>query len=214
MDAGHGGRDPGATHFGLREKNFTLDIARRLSTELRARGFAVQLTRDTDEFIPLSRRPAIASDWDADLFVSIHINANKRRSVSGAEVYYPRESVLSASAPLPSRLGPMDIAGDTPTVRRTLWDLILSQSRRQSVALASQICRAFRTALGTPCRGVHGARFVVLKEARMPAVLVEVGFISNHAESEKLRTGAYRQQVAQTIADALEAYARLARPPT
>ncbi|MBI3087541.1 MAG: N-acetylmuramoyl-L-alanine amidase, partial [Candidatus Omnitrophica bacterium] len=85
VDAGHGGHDPGAAHHGLREKDLALDIARRLSAELQARGFSTVMTRDRDEFITLSRRPAIANRIPADVFVSVHINANRSRRVSGIE---------------------------------------------------------------------------------------------------------------------------------
>ena len=207
VDAGHGGRDPGTMHFGLREKDLALDIARRLSAELHARGLSVVMTRDRDEFLALNRRPAVANRLPANLFISVHINANHSRRVSGAEVYYPRESVVGDSAAFPPRIEPQEVAWPTTTIRRILWDLVLSRSRRHSVHAASHICRAFR-AQGVRCRGVKGARFVVLREAQMPAVLVEVGYVSNRSEAKRLADPSYRQRMAQAIAEGVAAYAR------
>jgi N-acetylmuramoyl-L-alanine amidase len=208
VDAGHGGHDPGATHHGLREKDLTLDIARRLSTELQSRGFSTVMTRDRDEFISLSRRPAIANRIPADLFVSVHINANRSRRVSGIEVYYPRESVVDTSASFPPEVRPEEVALPTTTIKHVLWDLALSKSRRHSWKLGSHICRTMRHQLGVTCRGVKSARFVVLKESHLPAVLVEVGYMSNQAEASRLATSSYRQAVAQAIAEGVVSYVR------
>lgn len=208
MDAGHGGRDPGTSHYGLREKDLVLDLAKRVASELGARGMSAVLTRDRDEFLPLSRRPAIANRLPADLFVSVHVNANRNRHVSGIEVYYPRESQVTDATALPPSVRPSEVALPTTTVKRVLWDVVLSQTRSQSVRLASVICRTMREQLGTRCRGIRGARFVVLREAQMPAVLVEVGYVSNHRESQQLAEPAYRQRAAQAIADGIASYLR------
>ena len=207
VDAGHGGHDPGTGHFGLQEKNLTLDIARRLEAALQAKGFSVVLTRDKDVFVPLSKRPEAGTRANGDLFVSVHVNANRNPQVAGVEAYYPRESVLGPTASLPPRIGPAEVAMPTQTIQQILWDLVLSRSRRHSVKLATQICRAMRIRLGVKCRGVRGARFVVLRESRMPAVLVEVGYLTNRAEASRLATVSYRQAIAESIADGLIAYA-------
>lgn len=206
IDAGHGGKDPGASHYDLREKDLTLDIVRRLRDELAASGFSVTLTRDRDEFLSLHRRPAVANRSQTDLFVSVHVNANRRRHVAGVEVYYPRESVIDPSASLPPRVQPLEVDALTTTLRHVLWDLVLSRSRRQSVVLAGHICRAMQTRLGVPCRGTRGARFVVLREAWMPAVLVEVGYVSNRQEAQRLSRSSYRQTIAKAIAEGLVSY--------
>lgn len=208
VDAGHGGHDPGATHHGLREKDLALDIARRLEAELHTHGLSVAMTRRGDEFIALSRRPHVANRMPADLFVSVHINANHNRHVSGVEVYYPRESVVHAEAPFPPHIDPDEVALPTTTIKRILWDLVLSRTRHHSARMALHICRALRNRLGVRCRGVRGARFVVLREARMPAVLVEVGYISNRPEASRLASPSYRQAIAQAIAEGIVAYVR------
>ncbi|MBI4354330.1 MAG: N-acetylmuramoyl-L-alanine amidase [Candidatus Omnitrophica bacterium] len=207
IDAGHGGKDPGTSHYGLREKDLTLDITRRLKAELTASGFSVMMTRDHDEFLALSRRPAVANRSQADLFVSVHANANRQRQVSGVEVYYPRQSVIGSSMSLPPRIDAAEVDALTTTVRQVLWDVVLSRSRRESSAMARHICRALQARLGAPCRGTRGARFVVLREAWMPSVLVEVGYVSNRKEAQQLGRASYRQLIAKAIAEGLVSYA-------
>ena len=207
IDAGHGGNDPGTSHNGLQEKVLVLDIAKRLRDELAAAGVNVLLTRDTDRFIPLSSRATVANRVQADLFVSIHVNANKNRQVAGAEVYYPRISIISASANWPPSIVQTEIGMPQLTVKQALWDMVLEQGRANSRRLASSICRSLGHGLQVGCKG-KSARFVVLREARMPAVLVEVGYVSNRAEAERLANPAYRQAAAQSIADGVKGYLR------
>ena len=206
IDAGHGGHDPGTSHYGLREKHLALDIAKRLRTSLRDEGFTVVMTRETDRFIPLSGRPAIANRLQADLFVSVHINANRNRNVSGAEVYYPRDSVVAASAQWPPSVSAEEIGIPSTTVKQVLWDLVLGRTRVHSRRLAHAICRSMRDGLPSPCHGTKGARFVVLREAWMPSVLVEVGYVSNQAEAARLRNAQYRQAIAESVARGIVSY--------
>ena len=208
IDAGHGGHDPGTQHFGLKEKVLALDIAKRLRTHLQREGLTVVMTRDTDQFIPLSERPAIANRMQADLFVSVHINANRNRRVSGIEVYYPRTSVVSSSAQWPPAVVPAEVAVPSTTVKQVLWDMVLRQTRSQSRRLASALCRSMRNGLQVHCRGIKPARFVVLREAWMPAVLIEVGYVSNQAEASRLSTVEYREAAAQCISDGIVDYVR------
>ena len=206
LDAGHGGHDPGTSHHGLREKSLTLDIAKRLRTRLQAEGLSVVMTRETDQFIPLSRRPAMANRLGADLFVSVHINAHPNRGVSGIEVYYPRDSVVSASAQWPPAISREEIGVPSTTVKQVLWDLVLGRTRVESHTLAAAICHAMRDDLQVPCLGTKPARFVVLREAWMPAVLVEVGYVSNQDESVRLGSTEYRQAAAEAIGRGIVAY--------
>lgn len=208
IDAGHGGKDPGTHHFGLQEKHLALDIVRRLRADLQARGLTVALTRDVDVFIPLSGRPAVANRMKADLFVSVHINANRNRNVSGIEVYYPRVSVVSSSTQWPPHVTASELYLPSATIKQVLWDLVLGRTRSSSRRLGLSVCRAMRERLQVPCRGVKPARFVVLREAWMPAVLVEVGYVSNRAEAQRLASPAYRQAVAEAIGNGIALYAR------
>ena len=185
-----------------------LDIARRLRAPLQERGFRVVMTREADQFIPLSGRPAIANRLGADLFVSVHINANRNRQVAGVEVYYPRESVVASSAQWPPSVSSGDIGIPSVVVKQILWDLVLSRTRSQSRRLASALCASMREGLQVRCRGIRAARFVVLREAWMPAVLVEVGYVTNRAEARRLGSTEYRQAAAQSIAQGIVSYAR------
>ena len=208
IDAGHGGHDPGTQHFGLKEKHLALDIAKRLRTHLQGYGLTVVMTRDSDQFIPLSGRPAIANRLNADLFVSVHINANRNQRVSGIEVYYPRVSVVSSAAQWPPAVSPQEVAVPSATIKQVLWDLVLKRTRSQSRRLASALCPSMRSGLQVHCRGIKPARFVVLREAWMPAVLVEVGYVSNQAEARRLGSAEYREAAAQSISDGIIGYIR------
>ena len=208
LDPGHGGDDPGTSHYGLKEKYLVLDIARRLRGYLQDAGYTVVMTRDADQFIPLGRRPSTANRLRADLFVSIHINANRNSRVSGAEVYYPRLSTVAGTSAWPPAVTAGEIGLASTTVRQVLWDLVLGRTRFQSRRLASSVCRSMRDGLQVPCRAVKPARFVVLREAWMPAVLVEVGYVSNQAEASRLSRAEYRQAAARAITDGVVSYIR------
>lgn len=205
VDPGHGGHDPGAIGAGgLREKEVTLDVAKRLRDLLVRDGFRVVLTRYDDRFIPLNQRAAIANREGADLFISVHANASRSRSVSGFEAYYLSEATddharavaASENARLPQALGgPM--SEETETI---LWDLLYTEHRAESTELARHICRGLnRQGLVSENRGVKSARFAVLKGSRMPAVLVEVGFVSHREEEGRLGQPGYRQRLADGI---------------
>ena len=208
IDPGHGGQDAGTSHYNLKEKSLVLDIARRLRARLQEAGLRVVMTRESDRFIPLSQRPAIANRLGADLFVSVHVNANHNRRVAGAEVYYPRLSDIAADAPWPPDVEASEVAIPSTTVKDTLWDMLLGRTRDESRELASRICRSIRSDIHAPCRVAKPARFVVLREAWMPAVLVEVGYVTNQEEARRLGSADYREAAAEAISDGIEAYIR------
>ena len=205
VDAGHGGHDPGAVgRRGLREKSVTLDIAKRLRDLLTRDGFRVVMTRSDDRFIPLYGRPAVANRAGADLFISIHANASRSRKADGFEAYYLSEATddharaleASENAQLPGDLG-SSVSSDTQAI---LWDLLYTEHRAESLELAGAICRGMSAhTTHSKNRGIKSARFAVLKGARMPAVLVEVGFITHVEEEAQLRRADYRQRVAEGI---------------
>jgi len=215
IDAGHGGGDPGAIgRSGLREKDVNLDIAKRISKLLRSEGVEVVMTRNIDTFIPLSKRAEIANNSRADLFIAIHSNANRVRSLNGLEVYYVSLGIDdSKRAYASARNAALDFSSDcfasnSPDLKATLWDMIYTYSRAESIELSRSICKAMDNNLGVRVIGVKGARFEVLREVRMPAVLVEVGFLSNNSEERMLKNSYYRQKVAESIVEGIHDYAQ------
>ncbi len=205
IDPGHGGDDPGASHHDLKEKDINLDIAGRLKPYLDAVPIRVQMTRDNDTFVELTERAGIAHRTQADAFVSIHANANSRAWVSGLEVYYPRESEVTSVQGWPPRVGGGEAAYSSTTIRQLAWDLVLRNARSQSELLAEDICTSLRAQLGAQCI-TKAARFVVLRQAQMPAVLVESGYLSNPDEAKKLGDADYRQRLAEAVGDGLLAF--------
>lgn len=215
VDPGHGGNDPGTIGTtGVREKDINLDISKRLASLLKGEGVEVVMTRSTDRFIPLSRRVDIANDSKADLFVSIHSNANRVRSLNGFEVYYVASNVNdSARAMLAAKSAGLNLdsssfASHALDLKATVLDMIYTLDRAESIELSRSICRIMDNNLDARIIGIKGARFYVLKGVRMPAVLIEAGFLSNSAEERKLKNGYYRQKIAEGILQGIRDYAQ------
>ncbi len=201
VDPGHGGRDPGAISFsGLKEKELNLKVARHLKEILERNGFKVILTRSKDIYLSLQKRVEIAKKYDADLFVSVHANANRSRYIDGVEVYY-----LSPFR-FDSHRRAISLAKDDffkkdldPEVRTILWDLSLTKSYMLSVDLARQIYYSFRR-LGFATEPPKRANFYVLRLAYVPSILVEIGYLTNRLEEKKLRKPSYQKRIAEAIA--------------
>lgn len=214
IDAGHGGKDPGTSAGSLREKDIALDISKRVRDDLESRGFEVIMTRDRDVFIPLEQRAFIANSREADLFVSIHVNAARNRKARGLETFYLNLATSADAAEVAAREN-----ASTGMVRmadvRKLVDQIVNHSRREeSRELATTMQAAMtRSILGREKhplnRGVKTAGFHVLLGAQMPAVLVEVGFVSNREEARQLRSASHRKKIASAIADGVNRYAEM-----
>jgi N-acetylmuramoyl-L-alanine amidase len=181
-------------------------VVRRVKDELDACGLRVLLTRDDDTFIPLADRSAIANRQEADIFVSVHANAALSRWVEGFEVYYLTEAVdddaraIAAAENAPAGLDDNFFKNQAQALRALLWDLVYTENRRESVELANAVSRAVTGRLGMKLLGVKGAPFAVLKGAKMPAVLVEVGYLTNRDGLRKLKDATYRQRIAEAIA--------------
>lgn len=206
LDPGHGGKDPGARgKKGTKEKEVVLDVALGVRDLLMEDGIDVIMTRDKDDFISLGKRFQIANRNKADFFVSIHANSSRSRAASGFEVYYLSNAVDDEARAIAAMENEsLDIeedsfSGRTQDLDATLWDLINSENRAESVELAKELEQSAQTRLGVRGRGVKSARFAVLKGATMPAVLVEVGFLTNPVEEERLRSSGYRQRLAESI---------------
>jgi N-acetylmuramoyl-L-alanine amidase len=188
IDAGHGGGDGGTQVFGLVEKELTLDLALRLAAALEARGVPVVLTRRNDANLPLEDRVAIAVAHPGAVFLSLHFNRFESPTVRGVEAY-----VSSPDEAVEVRLEP----GDAPRQYRD----------RRSAELGARLAEAAAAAVGMPSRGVREAGFHVTRHAPAPAVLLECGFLSNPEDARLAAKPAYRQKMAEALAEALAAYA-------
>lgn len=211
IDPGHGGVEIGAqAPDGFFEKDLTLAISKRLREILRARGWRVTLTRDEDTQVAHDDRTAIANQQRADLFLSIHMNAAPVRSATGAETYFLSLKATDERARLSAErenLGaPAQSAPGSNDLDLILWDLAQQSYLKESSRFAEHIQDAMAIATGVERRGVKQAPFRVLVGAMMPAVLVEVGFISNPDEANRLRDDSYQTAVASALADGIEAY--------
>jgi N-acetylmuramoyl-L-alanine amidase len=217
VDPGHGGDQDGAlSSRGEKEKDLTLDLALRISRRLKAMGGKVVLTRTGDVTVPLANRPAIATALRADLFVSVHLNsmptAEQRRRISGIETYFlsadatdTRASAVAARENADRLAGEPEPDPDDP-VAGILADLEDAATLQGSSRLAYAIHDKLVSSLGAEDLGVKQAPFYVLAGARMPAVLLEVGFISHEEEAAKLRTREYRERIADAVAEGIRAF--------
>lgn len=207
LDPGHGGKDPGAIGLsGLKEKRVALDIALRTKRVLRRvlPGNRVYLTRTTDRYISLSYRTSFANEHDADIFVSIHANSARSRRIHGIETYLLSEASSSRALRLAARESGTTLARMSD-LQKILNDLGLRSKVIESQQLARQVQQAMLSRLKPGYRGIRdlGVKrgpFYVLLGAQMPSILVEVAFISNRREAQRMRSSKYRQALAEGIA--------------
>ncbi len=208
IDPGHGGSDRGAKGpSGLLEKNITLAIAKELKSIIeRNLPVRVVLTRTEDVNLSLEDRASIANNQKADMFISIHANASYRKSAHGSETYFLS---LHASDEETRRLAYFENNSDkleheilpenVEDIKLILWDLAQTSYLKQSSQLAESIQNELNYLLGTTNRGIKQAPFKVLSNVAMPAVLIEVAFISNPEEEKKLSSQKFQRQVALAI---------------
>ena len=195
IDPGHGGKDPGSVNntLKMKEKTLAFDIAIRLKKILEEQNYRVTLTRKSDKFIELDKRPAIANALKADLFISIHLNSHKSNKVQGLETYVftPHNQPSTGRKTLHS-----SDRRYNPSNRQNAWNTLVGY----------YVQRELIRELPTPDRGLKRARFIFLKELNCPGLIVEGGFISNAIESRNLGAANYRQRIAQAVADGLMRY--------
>jgi N-acetylmuramoyl-L-alanine amidase len=213
VDAGHGGKDPGAIGpNGVREKDVTLSIARKLAGKLRETlGCDVVLTRDSDVFLPLEERTAIANKVGADLFLSVHANAAPNRQAYGIETYYLNFSKNDKAAAVAARENGTSVkeVGDLELI---LFDLMANSKINESSRLAAEIQKSLVEQLAERYSevrdlGVRQGPFYVLLGATMPSVLVETAFISHPREEKRLNTRSFQEESAAAIAAAVKNFA-------
>ena len=217
LDAGHGGHDSGATGpSGLQEKEVALDVTKRLARMVEeGLGIKVVLTRTGDYFVPLQERTAFANVQRADLFVSIHANAHRASVSEGVETYFLSSEASDNEARQVAALenGVVQLEAQTSrgklaVLKTILWDLAQSEFQAESSHLAETVLDSMTRSLRIANRGVKQAGFYVLGGAAMPAILVEIGFLTNRKEERKLKDSWYREQVARAIYAGLAEYKR------
>ncbi len=219
IDAGHGGYDPGAIgKSGLKEKNITLDVAKRLAVLVKERlGCNVVMTRDKDVFIPLEQRPFIAKSKGADLFVSIHVNANRKRVTRGIETYVQslrasdREAMATAARE--NAMSTKKLSELKSELDRIFAELTRDDKIEESLYLADSVQGSLVNNLkpvnrhaGDLKAKIKRAFFYVLINTEMPSILAEIGFISNPEEEQLLRQDSYRQDIAEALYQGVKKY--------
>ena len=218
IDAGHGGEDPGAVGARkTREKDLVLKIAKQLEKQLNAiSGIRAELTRKGDYYVPLRKRTRIATDLEADLFVSIHADAFTRRSAHGISVFaLSQKGATSRRArELASKENASDAVAGVSTADRDrdvdelLTELSFKGQIDRSLSLGSMVRMRLSRVGRLHGDSVEQAGFVVLKAPRIPSILVEVGFISNPEEERKLNTPAYRTKIVKEITTGIVQYVK------
>jgi N-acetylmuramoyl-L-alanine amidase len=200
IDPGHGGSDPGNREGREEEKKYALLLAHELGAQLRKAGYTVSFTRATDTFVELPVRADLARRRGADMLVSVHFNSAGAggSGVRGAETY----------CLTPARASSTNARGEGASGRN--YDGNMHNAR--NMVLAYEIQKAMVRDLKAEDRGVKRARFQVLRDATMPAVLVEGGFMSNPAEARNIYSAAWRAKLAQSIASGIASYRKLIEP--
>jgi N-acetylmuramoyl-L-alanine amidase len=213
LDAGHGGSDPGASSASLlSEKQITLDIQNRLRTLLVSNGFEVMATRTDDRLVPLRERARLANSSESDIFVSIHVNSIREHTVShGVETYYlgpTNDPNLTQLAAEENGTSGYSVADLRKLLERVYADVRRDESHRLASSVQKELYGNLRLQdAGLENWGVKRAPFVVLIATDMPAVLAEVGCLSNDREAEMLNRPEYRQQIAQALYHGIRVYA-------
>ncbi|MDB6053507.1 MAG: hypothetical protein JWN25_1030 [Verrucomicrobiales bacterium] len=195
IDPGHGGKDPGNVTGQTQEKHHTLALAREVSALLQKADFKVVTTRSSDKYIERSDRSDLANRTKADLFLSLHFNSAPSREVKGVEVYCLTPVGASST----------NARGEGSNARASRGNSMNSQN----IFLAYQVQKSLINKLATEDRSVRRARFEVLREVSMPAILIESGYMSNSQEGRNLSDPKYLKQLAQAIVDGVLSYQRI-----
>jgi N-acetylmuramoyl-L-alanine amidase len=212
IDAGHGGKDPGAVGYRkYREKVIVLQVAQRLKSYLKARGYQVYMTRDKDAFIKLSKRTEYANQKNADLFISIHANAVDSTQASGVECYFLSTSRSERAKKVAAKENSADLSDMNYYGKESFLNTLSSHNIVASNKLAIDLQRGMLATLSSKYKdvkdgGVREGPFWVLVGAQMPSVLVEVGFVSNPKEAKRLVDKTYQELLAKGLADGVERY--------
>ncbi len=213
IDAGHGGHDPGAQGRNqLIEKDIVLDIAERLKKIFEQHGVKVDMTRENDRYVSLKERTEMASLLMADLFVSIHANSSPLASVYGLEVFslddLNDQDQNEAQRKYNERLifKNISIKAKDMKAQSIIADMLYTHKQGESTALAAYVAKRGAKLLYTKNRGAKKARFFVLRNTLIPAILIEVGFLTSLKEEKLFTTDAYKQKTANSLARSILEY--------
>lgn len=206
VDPGHGGDDEGArSASGTKEKDLTLAVGRRIKTVLEARlGIRVLLTRDDDRTVALADRTALANNNKADLFVSLHANASLRRTTAGATIFYARfdkDAAVQASSGGAEKIP--TFGGGLRDIELVPWDLAQTRHLDQSTAFATMLQEQLAQKIPLAAHPVDSATLRVLESANMPAVVVELGYITNADQEKLLASDPFQATFVQAVYDAV-----------
>lgn len=225
LDPGHGGDDAGTKHGDQKEKDIVLKFSRLAAGELRKHGFEVSFSRTKDVFLPLDIRTKIAEKWKADIFISLHVNSSPLPSAHGTETYILSQEATDAAA---RKLALLEnsVAGEakktSSAVQDILWDMEQTAYLQDSAYLASYLQGAIvdhahkllaekKVPGDWKNRGVRQAPFYVLNRAAMPAVLVELGYLSNSRDRELISQKYFQESLAKALADGVKKYKEACR---
>jgi N-acetylmuramoyl-L-alanine amidase len=215
IDPGHGGKDPGAIgKKGVKEKDVNLKVALKLAELMKKKtDMKVFMTRKVDSYISLSDRTKIANKKNADLFVSIHCNASRKKDLRGFEAYFlsvaktDEERAVALRENLSVRFEePSADSASLNDLQFIFWDLAQNEFLRESNEWAGMMCREFDDGSKIRSRGVRQAGFFVLNDAHMPSILLELGYLSNPAEEDLLGNRKYQYKLAEQIFKGIENY--------
>ncbi len=207
LDAGHGGDNLGANYFGLAEKDITLDLAKRTAQRLQAMGVNVRMTRQTDVFVPLAERSAFANKNPNAVFISIHCNASAQNpQATGIETYILSKQ-FSDDEQCRKALARYSVTGRDKTQSRQQLESLTRVCRAEGPILAASMQKSLVTKLGDRDRGIKPGNLAVLRETYFcPAVLVEVGFLSNYQTARKMSTPSWRDMTSLALAEGIVGY--------
>ncbi|MBN2135904.1 MAG: N-acetylmuramoyl-L-alanine amidase [Acidobacteria bacterium] len=211
IDPGHGGKDPGmVVRKGLYEKDLVLDVAKKLKSILEnKKKYQVFLTREKDVYLSLEERTAMAMQYKADLFISLHMNSYRKNTLAGLEIYYLGFAADRQTEALAAYENSMNQKGmgELQDILRMLVDAKIDESKDFASIIGKSINGILKRNYNSfKYRGVKQAPFIVLIGANMPSVLVELGYLSNPDEANRLSTTKYREQMADGLARGIEAY--------
>lgn len=213
IDAGHGGDDHGArSKGGLVEKELVLDVARRLERRLRAEGLEVVMTRGDDRFVPLEERTELANAASADLFISVHANASSVRGARGIETFFASPEASDDAARDLARAENLAFGPDVkvPEADDPLLAILGDMAATEHLVESQEFARLTQARIAkveaARSRGVKQAPFVVLMGVRMPAVLVEIGFLTHQSDEKALSGERERERLAKGMTAAVLRY--------